>query len=604
MTTFDKLVTTDLAALATDSRRQLPAVDDMLRAIDARRPGEHRDATPVAGFGDLALVRLAGVFAHRAARAAMGAMAVLCTLVLLVALYAPGVDPRDRWPPRATWCMRVLDQEAVSLAASVALLMLATYAIAGRLALGWFERILRGPSEDGASLAPTERRRLTGSLDRWSIILGIAGVTCVTTLLGVMAFTLGRERWEVFLNDGPELGTMFTDRLRDLTVAVASVLVAAVLLALACTHPRRARWVGVLEHRATAVMGVVIGLVTMYVGFARDAGPLSPNNDFTTPATALRTALTAAGTFAVFLVTTSVTLRRRRREDLETGDGAACEPGAASLVSLAGVFGHRIARMTGGAMAVLCAIALLVVLHNPFGDEPIHLTIIDLVDKGVPWHARWLRDGVTIAAVIGILVLAAHLIGARIAARVFERSLRTLGAGSDARARAGRLVRRVDAWSVGLGIAGVASVATLFGVVGPSIGTEFYMFFQPHGARVAHVVLQALREVSVAVPLGLVAAFAVGRACAGGSEGRRGARWVRALEHRLVVPVGLALGLVAGYSGLTVDFGVFDISYPAADQPAAAVQTALTILSTTSILLVTIGYTLRRRRHEHERIGW
>lgn len=602
MTTFDKLVTTDLAALATDSRRRLPAVDEMLRAIDARRPGEHRDATAVAGSGNLALVRLAGVFAHRAARAAMGAVAVLCTLVLLVALYGPGVDPQHRWPTPAAWCMRVLDQEAVSLGASVALLMLAAYAIAGRLALRWFERNLRGASEDGASIAPTERRRLAGSLDRWSVFLSIAGVTSVATLLGVMACTLGRARWEVFLDDGPELGTMFTDRLRDLTVVVASVPVAAALLALACTHPRRARWVGVLAHRATAVTGVVIGLVTLYVGFALDIAPLSPNNDFTTPATALRTALTAAGTFAVFLVMTSVTLRRRRREDGETSDGAPCEPGAASLVSLAGVFGHRIARMTGGAMAVLCAIALLVVLHNPFGDEPIHLTIIDLVDKGVPWHARWLRDGVTVAAVIGILVLAAHLVGGRIAERVFERSLRTLGAGRDARARAGRLVRRVDAWSVALGIAGVASVATLFCVVAPSIGTEFYTFFQPHGERVAHVVLQALREVSVAVPIGLVAAFAIGRACAGGSEGRRGACWVRALEHRLIVPVGLALGLVAGYAGVTVDFGVFDISYPAADQPSAAVQTGLTVLSTTSILLITIGYTLWRRQREHARI--
>jgi hypothetical protein len=210
------------------------------------------------------------------------------------------------------------------------------------------------------------------------------------------------------------------------------------------------------------------------------------------------------------------------------------------------------------------------------------------------------------ANVIGILVFAAHLIGARIAARVFERRLRILGADCDARARcerAGWLVRGVDAWSVGLGIAGVASVATVFCVVGPSIGTAFWTFFQPHGARVAGVVLQALREVSVAVPIGLAVAFAVGRACARGSEGRRTARWIRALEHRLILPVGLALGLFAGYAGATVDFGVFDISFPAAGQPPPVVHTALTILSTTSILLITVGYTLRRRRQEHAHIG-
>jgi len=70
------------------------------------------------------------------------------------------------------------------------------------------------------------------------------------------------------------------------------------------------------------------------------------------------------------------------------------------------------------------------------------------------------------------------------------------------------------------------------------------------------------------------------------------------------VPAGLVLGAIAAYVGATVDFGVFDISVPAVHQPAAAVQTALTVLSTSAILLIVIGYTLRRRRAEHERLGF
>jgi hypothetical protein len=35
-------------------------------------------------------------------------------------------------------------------------------------------------------------------------------------------------------------------------------------------------------------------------------------------------------------------------------------------------------------MAMLCAVALLIGIHNPFGDEPIRREIIDLVDQGVP----------------------------------------------------------------------------------------------------------------------------------------------------------------------------------------------------------------------------
>jgi ABC-type Fe3+ transport system permease subunit len=212
-----------------------------------------------------------------------------------------------------------------------------------------------------------------------------------------------------------------------------------------------------------------------------------------------------------------------------------------------------------------------------------------------------------LATYIAILVVAAHVIAARLAERALERRLRrVLEPGSRARDPAEdtrRLVRCIDGWSVALGIAGVASTVTLFSIVGLTVGEHFWVFFAAHGPRVSNALAHTLHDAVLGSALGLVAALAMGRACARESASRRSARWIRALEHRAIVPAGLAVGFIAGYIGLRLEFGVFDISLPAVERPSLALEIALTLMCTTAVLLITAGYTMRRRRAEHARVA-
>ncbi|HEY0987590.1 MAG TPA: hypothetical protein VGD80_11090, partial [Kofleriaceae bacterium] len=101
----------------------------------------------------------------------------------------------------------------------------------------------------------------------------------------------------------------------------------------------------------------------------------------------------------------------------------------------------------------------------------------------------------------------------------------------------------------------------------------------------------------------IAAALAVGRACAREGQGRRRSRWLGALAHRAILPLGVAIGIVAGVIGANLDFGVFDISLPAVERPPLVLELGLMAMTSAAALLVTTSYTLRRRRAEHAHLG-
>jgi hypothetical protein len=316
MINFDTLVTSDLAALASDSRQQLLSLDESLRRIraDQERAGSQADVVLTGVSGELVVLSMVSVFAHRVGRAASGAMAVACALAILILLVNPFGSVARKFAD-AEFARSWPEWTAVSVIAFVGCLVMATRMIARRLAEHRFEQRLRRAL--GAAEPPIDiGRRLIRSADGWSVALGIAGVTSLTTLFGVVVFVVGASPWNLFWGNDPLILDVFTDRLRDLAVVIPIGLVAAVVLGRACRRERR--WIRALEHGSLLSSGLVLGLVTLCVGFKLDSGfqLYAPEN---LPSSALRTALTVTGMLAVFLVIAGFTLRRRRREHERVG---------------------------------------------------------------------------------------------------------------------------------------------------------------------------------------------------------------------------------------------------------------------------------------------
>jgi hypothetical protein len=111
-----------------------------------------------------------------------------------------------------------------------------------------------------------------------------------------------------------------------------------------------------------------------------------------------------------------------------------------------------------------------------------------------------------------------------------------------------------------------------------------------------------LRRLDLAIPLGLVVAFAIARGLAHEAD-RRPSCWRRALERRACLVTGLIAALVAGYAGRMLDFGVSDLRSSSAEPPSATVEAALIAMVAIAAGLVATSMTLRRRRREIERAG-
>jgi hypothetical protein len=437
--------------------------------------------------------------------------------------------------------------------------------------------------------------------DGWSVGFAIAGVTSVVLVIAVATLVVGWDNWNPFWCFGCDpREVLFDDRRRDLGALIGGVLAAALALGAACGRPRWVGWLRAFEHRLVVPAGLVLGALAVYAWATLDVGPIGWDPFDEIPSSPLRTALAVVGALAIFLVSAGGALwwRRRERDRLEAGAEAPRTPAAEQLVSLATVYRQRFARIAGGAVAAGYAVALLVILHQPLGAAADRYTD----GSAFRWREWFVYGRLNRVTLVALIVLIAHVLAGWLAGRAFERVLGEARPSVDVVELARRRVRRLDGWSVAIGIAGIASVASVFAMLKITVGDSLWVFAQFHGPRSGTAVSRALRDIVAACMLALLAALALGNAC--GCELRcRRARWLRALEHRATLPAGLILGLIAALIGTTLDFGVFDISLPAIERPSVFMETSQIVMCAAAAVLVAAGYTLRRRRAEQQRLG-
>ena len=578
--TLDEIVSADLTALAADSRRRLRSVDDSLRTLHAATRPVHVAVPP-------ALLPLAAGFTARVARAAGGAAALACALVLLAVLH----DSRIDHPGPQPWWAWMVDSNTAAITAMIAVKILAARGLAGAVAARWVEARVRRAAASPAALAELCARLARGG-DALAIGLSIAGTTCVVLVIGVMTWTLGSERWALFFYDRPEAGALFVDRLRDLTIAAPCIAAAAAVVGLACA--RGARWPLALAHRSVALVAASVTILAVHAAIICDLRPFSWHERFLGSASGARTVLTIAVALAVFVLAADRAVRRRAVR--YSAEALAVPPDDAALVPIAGAFRARAARGIGGALAALCAIGLLVALHNPRHAILAH----HLWTTDSNWKSFLFQDRFTIVALMIAAVLAARQVAAALADRIFRRYTRRDADRPLDLAVARRLVQRLDVPAVALGVAGVSALVLQLGVLDLTLGDHFWIFFDHHGARVDGLLRHTLRELVAATAVCFGAALAVAAACACAKD-RSG--WRAALAHWAVLPAGLALAAGAAATWLCLDFGVEDVSAALADQPSVALQNVLVIAATLGVLLITAGIAVRRRRGEQERAG-
>ena len=598
MTSVDETVAHDLAALAADSRRERRSAEDALRAALARA---RREATPAPIDRQLALVHAARVFAARIARAAAGAVAMLCAVAVLAVLHAPVLDRAPGTPP--PWWVWPVDGNAAAIAMLIATLASGAYVAAGSLAGRWIEERWRraAAGTTAADLAAPPGPRIARLLDAAAVALPVAGATSALVVIGVLAWTAGRQPVTRLWLDGGEIGTLFADRLRDLAIAIPIAIAAAGALGRACT--RCGRWASFLERRGTAWLGIALALTAIRVAAVHHLGPLSGS---ATPAlvasSPLRTALTAAGALAAFLFSAGLALGWRRRElrTLEAAPGE-LQPAGSELVALAGVLRSRAARAAAGGVAAMLAVGLTVMLHHPRQSLSSGFHGLQLGSR-----LPWLVGGqVTLVVAIAALVLGAMQLGPAIADRWLARRLARCpaGEGPDARlALARRMVRRLDAASLGLAVAGGAALVLVIAIVGLTIGDTDWAFFAHHGPHVDATLRHLQHEVVAAVAASFTAGLALAEVAACARKARRMACGLDLLAHPAVIVAAVVLGKLVSIAWMHLDLGVSYMS-AAVDPSSRALQSGLTAALTGAVVVVASGLALRRRRREHERTG-
>lgn len=256
-----------------------------------------------------------------------------------------------------------------------------------------------------------------------------------------------------------------------------------------------------------------------------------------------------------------------------------------ALLVPARIYADRMARMWGGAVAGLGSIAAVIALHRPVAFSYYYFvetyaaprTLGEAIDQALLW---WAHDRLVMAATLAISILAAQQTARRFAARRF---VRRLAAATDLPAQARRLVASVDDWSVGLAAGGAASLGVLLGITGIAAGNDLWMFLSP---RLDHVVDVALHVVTPAAPLVFVVGCVAGRVgvCA------RPPRALRALTSCRMFELMLALSVLTVVMGEALGGRGRPLS--------SALQLAVSLASTLSILGLSLSYALRRRQRE------
>jgi hypothetical protein len=270
----------DLAALGADNRRGLAELDDVLRTSSVYRddrPGAEarRDALAEDRRRELAMMplALAHVFAHRVARAAAGGAAMLCALVLVAML----LDPMTM--RLATFAVPGLDiGMCITLSAGF---ILATYILVTWIAEARFARRMRAAITTRGDAYRDLDRLATGPLDvgyalirradGWAVGLSLAGVVSLVPIVGYLLIV-----GEMFHPMSVAYSETFVLRSHAVTSNISSLLspiscglAVAIFVGIASAREHRfgARATRVLGHWSVLPIGILVGLVSLYVTF-------------------------------------------------------------------------------------------------------------------------------------------------------------------------------------------------------------------------------------------------------------------------------------------------------------------------------------------------
>jgi hypothetical protein len=329
MSRIDKMIAGDLAALAENSRRDVPALDEALKTTDAYRddrPGAEarRNALADERRRELVLMplTLSHVFAHRVGRIAAGGMAMLAAVTLMMMVADPMLTQF------AAWLVPGLN---VGMLMTIAALgILASYVIATWIAEAWFARKMRAAVQTGddaykdidhLARGPLEiAHAAVQKVDAWSVGLVIAGFTSVTIAFGYVVVVVGMHHtisnaWSI--NGILDTGALERNIEIVMMAMIAAISVAA-LVGRAClrgTVPTSTLARALGGWPALAVTAVVV-IATLYNSFhmlVRFQGARR------LPTEEMRFMLALGASICVFVPIAWGTLFWRRREQARIG---------------------------------------------------------------------------------------------------------------------------------------------------------------------------------------------------------------------------------------------------------------------------------------------
>lgn len=270
-------------------------------------------------------------------------------------------------------------------------------------------------------------------------------------------------------------------------------------------------------------------------------------------------------------------------------------------LAIAQVFAHRVGRAAAGGMAIACALAMVMLVADPL--------LVRLVTWFVPGLGLNIGLCLTIAS---SAILVAYVVATWIAEAWFTRRMRAAIETHDDVYRdldhlargpievAQRLVRRVDGWSTGLLLAGVASLAAIFGYLVAVAGALRPASFVLSSTAVFSLPATTtnLGPVLYAIVFALLVAFVVGRAC--DREHRLGAApaVLGRLGHWAMIPLG-ALG------GLATLYGLFRMvtGYAWVAMVPSEHRYGLALLGEGTVIALAAWALLWWRRRERTRLG-
>lgn len=278
-------------------------------------------------------------------------------------------------------------------------------------------------------------------------------------------------------------------------------------------------------------------------------------------------------------------------------------------LGIAQVFAHRIGRAAAGAMAVVCAAAMVLLISDPL--------VLHMV--------KWLVPGVALsigmcALIASTAILVSYVVATWIAEAWFTRRMRAaiethadVYSDLDNLARgpidvAQRLVRRIDGWSVGLMLAGVTTLGSVFAYLVVVTLTVSPLAFVMSTTR-AFTATIAASNVGIAMfALVMASGFAVVVARAVNREHRvaeqpRTTRW---LSHWSALAGAAVLGLCTMLStaAMLTSAGLADFMYASPEMlPSIEKRLGLAIVGEAALCGATAWGLLWWRRRERARLA-